>query len=457
MTIQSQAIASLENSITMLDLSLAPLLRLAENAETVFNAGSTGWLREVRLQGAYRVSHQAFPTRRDEDWRVTDVSILRKTHFQAPQAVTVTPQEIDTFSLTETKGSRLVFVNGHYAPQLSDISGLPEGVFVGNLEALPTEKAAELVNYLSAQSRSLDVFAALNDGGIADVAVIWAEKNVTIAEPIHLLFVSKPEEQPVALQCRCVAIAEAGASLNLVEYYGAIAQGCSDRDGQLYFNNTLTEVWVKPNAKLNHVRIQREAGAGIQIGNTAIAQSQDSSYHITEINMGAQLSRHSLTINQEGNNTETILKGLTLLGGEQISDTHSTVNLKHPYGTVDQLHKCIVDGSARSIFNGKVDVPQNAQMTNAAQLNRNLLLSPNARVDTKPELQITADNVKCAHGATVSQLENDEIFYLRSRGLNEHDARHLLIDAFAAEIIDNITIPSLKEGLVNCVACRTFD
>jgi Fe-S cluster assembly protein SufD len=457
MAIEPQAIASLENSITMLDLSLAPLLRLAENASPVFNAGSTGWLREVRIQGAYRVAHQAFPTRRDEDWRVTDVSILRQTLFQAPEAVEVAPYELDTFSLAETKSSRIVFVNGIYAPQLSDTSGLPEGVFVGNLEALPTEQAAELVNYLSAQSRSLDVFAALNDAGVSDLAVVWAAKNVVVDQPIHLLFIGKPLERPLAIQSRCVVIAESGSSLNLVEYYGAIAQGCSDRDGQLYFNNALTEAWVKPNAKLNHVRIQREAGAGIQIANTAIAQSQDSSYHLTEINMGAQLSRHTLTINQEGSNTETILKGLTLLGGEQVSDTHSAVNLKHPYGTVDQLHKCIVDGSARSIFNGKVDVPQNAQMTNAAQLNRNLLLSPKARVDTKPELQITADNVKCAHGATVSQLENDEIFYLRSRGLNEYDARHLLIDAFAAEIIDNITIPSLNEGLVNCVACRTID
>jgi Fe-S cluster assembly protein SufD len=146
-----------------------------------------------------------------------------------------------------------------------------------------------------------------------------------------------------------------------------------------------------------------------------------------------------------------------MVGGDQISDTHTSVNLNHPYGTVNQLHKCLIDGSARAIFNGKVDVPQLAQMTNAAQLNRNLLLSPKARVDTKPELCITADNVKCAHGATVSQLEGDEIFYLRSRGLNEHDARHLLIDAFAAEIIDTIKITSLKEGLVNCVACRTID
>lgn len=456
-TASEQAIAAMENNITMLDLSLAPLLRLAEINDPVFNTGSAGWLREVRIQGAYRVSHKAFPTRKDEDWRVTDVSVLRKTHFRQAAQTSLQPHELEVFALEEAAASRIVFVNGIFAPEFSDTSTLPDGIYVGNLAGLSAERAADLVNYLSQQSRNLDVFASLNDAGIQDVAVIWADKNVVVEQPIHILFVGKPEDQPVVMQSRCVAIAESGSSLNFVEYYGAATQGCSDHDQQLYFNNAVTEVWVKANAQINHVRIQREGGSGIQIGNTAIAQAQDSRYHLTEVNMGAQLSRHTLTVNQEGVQTETILKGLTMVGGEQISDTHTAVNLQHPHGTVDQLHKCIVDGSARSIFNGKVDVPQNAQMTNAAQLNRNLLLSPKARVDTKPELQITADNVKCTHGATVSQLEDDEIFYLRSRGLNEYDARHLLIDAFAAEILKSVNIPSLKNGLTNCVACRTID
>lgn len=455
-TASEQAIAAMDN-ITMLDLSLAPLLRLAEGSNPVFNTGSAGWLSEVRVQGAYRVSHKTFPTRKEEDWRVTDVSVLRKTYFSQAAQASLQPHEIDVFALEETAASRIVFVNGVYASEFSETSALPDGLYVGNLAGLSAERAAGLVNYLSQQSRNLDVFASLNDAGVKDVAVIWADKNVVVEQPIHILFIGKPEDHPVAMQSRCVAIAESGSSLNFVEYYGAATQGCSDQDQQLYFNNALTEIWVKENAQIKHVRIQREGGSGIQIGNTAIAQAKDSRYRLTEVNMGAQLSRHTLTLNQNGSQTETILKGLTMVGGEQISDTHTAVNLQHPHGTVDQLHKCIVDGSARSIFNGKVDVPQNAQMTNAAQLNRNLLLSPKARVDTKPELQITADNVKCTHGATVSQLEDDEIFYLRSRGLNEYDARHLLIDAFAAEILDTVAIASLQTGLTNCVSCRTIE
>ncbi|MGB2924213.1 MAG: Fe-S cluster assembly protein SufD [Limnothrix sp.] len=456
-TSKDQAIATSSDNVTMLDSSLAPLLRLAENATPVFNTGSIGWLQEVQVQGAYRVSHRTFPTRREEDWRVTDVSILRNTQFHAATSTSIEAYEMDAFELAETKESRLVFVNGIYCEALSNVSALPAGLFVGSLSELSTERAAELVNYVSQQSRKLDVFASLNDSGVKDFAVIWADKNVTVEQPIQVVFIGKPEAQPIAIQSRCVAIAESGSSLSFVEYYGAATQGCSDHDQQLYFNNALTEIWVKENAQIKHVRIQREGGSGIQIGNTAIAQAKDSRYYLTEVNMGAKLSRHTLTLNQNGAQTETILKGLTMVGGEQVSDTHTAVNLQHPHGTVDQLHKCIVDGSARSIFNGKVDVPQNAQMTNAAQLNRNLLLSPKARVDTKPELQITADDVKCTHGATVSQLEDDEIFYLRSRGLNEYDARHLLIDAFAAEILDTVAIASLQTGLTNCVACRTIE
>jgi Fe-S cluster assembly protein SufD len=167
------------------------------------------------------------------------------------------------------------------------------------------------------------------------------------------------------------------------------------------------------------------------------------------------LYRNSLEIFQKGEQTQTQLNGLTLVSGEQLADTHSAIFLTKPYGTTDQLHKCIIDDSAHAVFNGKIFVPKAAQLTNAAQLNRNLLLSPKARVNTKPELQITADNVKCSHGATVSQLEADEVFYLRSRGLTEADARYLLVDAFAAEILGRIPIESLRQRLTQCVACRT--
>ena len=219
----------------------------------------------------------------------------------------------------------------------------------------------------------------------------------------------------------------------------------------------MTEIWVEENAQIEHVRVQQESGESFHIGKSAIAQARDSRYTCTEVNFGGKLSRHNLEVYQTGEQTETRLNGLAMVKERQLADTHSLISLTKPYGTTDQLHKCIVDGSAHTVFNGKVLVPKAAQLTNAAQLNRNLLLSPKARVDTKPELQITADNVKCSHGATVSQLEPDELFYLRSRGLNENDARYLLIDAFAAEILERIPVESLRTQLSQLVARTTHE
>ncbi|MEH1948298.1 MAG: Fe-S cluster assembly protein SufD, partial [Nostoc sp.] len=194
-----------------------------------------------------------------------------------------------------------------------------------------------------------------------------------------------------------------------------------------------------------------EGAEAFHIGKTAIAQARDSRYTCHAITLGAKLSRHNLEILQTGEQTQTTLNGLTIISGKQLSDTHSAIALNYPHGISDQLHKCIVGDRAHAVFNGKVLVPKRAQLTNASQLNRNLLLSSKARIDTKPQLEITADNVKCAHGATVSQLEDDEIFYLQSRGIDENDARKLLINAFAAEIINQIPVPSLREILLNTV------
>lgn len=441
MATNDKAIASLENAITMTDDALHPLLSLAEQQTTVFNQGSAGWLKELRVQGAYKVAHSTFPTRRDEDWRVTDISLVKNTEFVAPETIELPVSNLEAEFIAEAH-YRLVFVNGQFSEAHSHTKDLPKGLTVGNLASLSAEQAETLINYLGNNSRELDVFAALNNAGFQDVAVIWAEKDVIVDEPIQVLFINVAGDQATALQTRCLAIASPFSKFSLVEQY--IGQGSNETT---YFNNALTEIFVQDSAAINHVRVQQETSAGAHIANTVVAQAENSRYYINEINLGGKLNRHTLTIKQAGAQTETTLKGLALLDGEQICDTHSDVQLNYPHGTVDQLHKCIVDDAARSVFNGKVSVPQAAQMTNAAQLNRNLLLSPKARVDTKPELEITADNVKCAHGATVSQLEPDEIFYLRSRGLDDNAARSLLVDAFATEIVAAIAIPSLEDKI----------
>jgi len=423
---------------------LATLLEQCRQ-ETVVEAD---WLQELRDSAAAIVQELAIPSKREEEWRFTDLSSLLQVQFQAvePQSIPSLQQlDISSLTLPETAQSCLVFINGVYAPQLSAVTGLPTGIFVGNLAELPPEYTSRIQDYLGKQQGASEVFTALNTAGLTDVAVIWATKDTIIEQPIHLLFVSTTEEVPIIYQPRTLVVAEAGSQLHLIENYRANIESCPDTPiNKPYFTNQVTEIWVEENAAVTHTRNQREAIDGFHIGKTAIAQARNSRYTGNAINIGAKLSRHNLEIWQTGEGTETTLNGLTMISGEQLADTHSAIALNHPHGTSNQLHKCIVEDSAHAVFNGKVFVPHEAQFTNAAQLNRNLLLSPKARVDTKPQLEITADQVKCSHGATVSQLEDDEIFYLQSRGLNEVDARHLLIDAFIAEILDYIPIASLR-------------
>ena len=397
------------------------------------------WLQNIREQSASWVSRLGLPTTKDEEWRFTDIAPLLDLDLAAPISrdnLEITLDEIAT--IPEAQETRLVFVNGNYAAQLSNTTGLPEGIYVGNLTNLPEAFCKYFRPFLATQPGKEEVFTSLNTASISDVAIIWAAPNTVVEKPIHLLFLSVAGESVTISQPRGWIVAEKNCQLTIIEEYTGTSP---------YLTNAVTEIWLGENAQINHTRLQSESLTAYHIGKTAVNQKSDSRYTLTEINLGGKLSRHTPEIHQDGAQTETNLNGLTIAKEEQTTDTHSVINLNHPHGITDQLHKTIVSDRAHAIFNGKVFVPKPAQLTNASQLNRNLLLSPKARVNTKPELQITADNVKCSHGATVSQLEADEIFYLRSRGLTEDDARQLLIDAFVAEIIDRIPLKSVQQKI----------
>ncbi|MGK7895961.1 MAG: Fe-S cluster assembly protein SufD [Xenococcus sp. (in: cyanobacteria)] len=397
------------------------------------------WLQNIREQSASWASRLTLPTTKDEEWRFTDISELLDLDLVAPISrgdLEIALDEITT--IPEAEETRLVFVNGNYAAQLSNTVGLPEGIYVGNLTNLPEAFGKYFRPFLATQPGKEEVFTSVNTASISDVAIIWAAPNTVVEKPIHLLFLSVTEESVTISQPRSWIVAEKNCQLTIIEEY----TGSSS-----YLTNAVTEIWLGENAQINHTRLQGESLTAYHIGKTAVNQKTDSRYSLTEINLGGKISRHTPEIHQDGAQTETSLNGLTIAQEEQTADTHSVINLNHPHGITDQLHKTIIGDRAHAIFNGKVFVPKPAQLTNASQLNRNLLLSPKARVNTKPELQITADNVKCSHGATVSQLEADEIFYLRSRGLTENDARQLLIDAFIAEIIERIPLKSVQQKI----------
>ena len=423
------------------DVFLSKILQQRPDAPTDKLDKETGeWLTNLREQSASWVSRLNVPTKKEEEWRFTDISEILDLDIVAPAPLNYK----DDLPLFLTEGdTRLVFVNGVYQEELSDTSGLPEGIYVGNLTNLPEVYCKYFRPFLGTINGKEEVFTSLNTASISDVAIIWAAPNTVVEKPIHLLFVSVAKGSITISQPRGWIVAERNCQLTITEKYSGVSS---------YLTNAVTEVFLGENAQINHTRLQQESNTAYHIGKTAVSQQKDSRYTLTEINLGGKLSRHSPQVYQEGQQTETNLNGLTVAKDKQTADTHSVISLQHPYGTTDQLHKCIVSDRAHTIFNGKVFVPKPAQLTNASQLNRNLLLSPKARVDTKPELQITADNVKCSHGATVSQLEPDEIFYLRSRGLSEDDARQLLVDAFVTEIIERIPVESVRENIKTVIS-----
>lgn len=411
-------------------------------------------LQKVRDAAAECVRNSSFPTVRDEEWRFTDLSSLLQLRLKLPE-IDESKIELSDFILPvkspEQLPFRLVFVNGVFAPHLStvrspNLPSLPIELYAGNLSDVPEAYRARINDILSKQKPQNDVFAALNEASLVDAAVVFLPANLSVEMPIHLLFLTVPGASPTISQPRCLIVAERGSKVGaIVEDYATIGKVPA-------FTNAVTEVFVGENAEVNHVRLQRESWDVFHVGKSSIEQSRNSRYACHAISMGSKISRHNLDVVQRGEGTETTLNGLTSAFGEQLADTHSSIGFNHPHGTSRQLHKCIIGNKARAVFNGKVFVPKAAQLTDAGQLSRNLLLSPRARVDTKPQLEIVADNVKCSHGATVSQLEDDELFYLQSRGLDLETSRYLLIDAFAAEILDRLPVLGVAKMLSTCVA-----
>lgn len=402
---------------------------------------ATPWLQTLQNQAIAFLQEETIPSRKDEEWRFTNLSGLLEHQFIAASGQQPSI-DINDFNLPEAK-QRLVFVNGIYHSEFSQISDTT-GLFVGNL-AGSIEHHLLIETYLGKQPGGEEIFTALNTTGLQDAAIIWAEANSINNDPIHILFIATGG-QLLAIQPRVLAVAGRNSQLTIVEEYlhAATPNSC-----QLI--NAVTEVFVAENAQVNHVHIQDEDRAAFHIAKTAVSQAQDSQYHGYSISLGSQLSRHNWEIFQGGKQTTTTLNGLAMIGDQQVADTHSKIALNYPHGQTNQLHKCIVNGKAHGIFNGKVLVPQAAQQTNANQLSRTLLLSPQARIDTKPQLEITADDVKCSHGATISQLSDDEMFYLQSRGLNPATSRTLLINAFAIEVINSIPVASIRDRLRSAV------
>ncbi|MDP1832387.1 MAG: Fe-S cluster assembly protein SufD [Geothrix sp.] len=392
----------------------------------------------LREAAELRLAGRELPTTSDEDWKYTDLKALAGIAFGPAPRATV---DISGYLLPEMVGTRQVFVNGRHAPHASCASAVPAGV-----RFFPMSAASEACHSLGTvgNGAAKSLFEDLNTARFEDGAVILVPKNLKVALPLHLLFITEAEA-PAAVFPRVLVVLERGAELELVEEHHGTGT---------YLSCPMVEIRVAEGALLRHERVQREGPESFHLGTLKAEVAKGGQYHSRTLSFGARLSRQQPWVRLAEGAAAT-LDGLALLDGHQVADTHSFLHHAEPHATSHQLHKCIVDGQARAIFNGQIRVAPGAQGTDAKQQSRNLLLSGSARVDTKPQLEIYADDVKCSHGATVGQLDPDELFYLQSRGLNADDARNLLTYGFAADVFTRIPVASLRRVLRHLVMART--
>ena len=418
--------------------------------------GGVAWLADVMQAARAAAGRLPVPTPRDEAWRFTDVAQLARQSWLVEAAPAALPDAaaLQPMLIAEAAGARLVFVDGVFASGLSDTRALPAGLQVlplsGVLAASCASGADEVVRSHLGRHAAFesDFFSAVNTARLSDGAAVVCSSGVRVSGAVHLLFLSTGKPAPIALHPRVLVVAGAGSELTVVEEYASLGES-------IVFTNAVAECVVEANASLHHVRLQRENGVSFHVGRRAVSVARDARYRSVSLDIGARLSRLDLAATLDGEGAHAQLDGLALLDARQHSDSHTLLDHAKPHGTSRQLHKCVCDGGSHAVFNGRILVRPDAQRTDSAQQSRGLLLSPKAQINAKPQLEIFADDVKAAHGATVGQLDGDELFYLASRGLPRAQARKLLTYAFAAEVIERIPVRSLVSKLAAQVMARS--
>ena len=398
------------------------------------------WLRELRREAFARFCEAGFPTTHDEDWRFTGVSAIANTEYELARE---THSAISLAQLApwrrEGAGCQLVFVNGHFAPELSLAKPLPAGVRVAGLaQALSSEGGLveqHLGRYLD-QHR--DSFAALNTAFAEDGAVVHVPRGVVVEEPIWLLFVATANGSPVMSHPRNLIVVDEDSQVAIVEEYVSLGAGDALCD---VFCNAATELVAGDNAVVSHYRIEREQAGTRNISTLRIQQGRSTNIATHSVLLGGTLVRNNVHTVLAGEGGECLINGVFLGGGEEHIDNYMLVEHASPHCSSRQFYNGILDGKSHGVFHGRIIVHKDAQKTDAKQTNRNLLLSDDAQIDTKPQLEIHADDVKCTHGATIGQIDEEALFYLRSRGVGEVSARRLLLLAFAGECMAR-----MKEG-----------
>lgn len=404
--------------------------------------GRGGRMNNIRQEAMEFFEKSGFPTKKNEEWKYTDVSAIANTNFRYEATASgenISAEELNSFLLACDNINRLVFVNGHFNENLSFIK---EANNI-SIETLNENLQNELLNnyFNSAIDFKQDGFTALNSALAYDGALIIVSASAVIEKPIHIININDSRKEGTASHTRNIIVAEKGSKASFILSYHSL------NDDNSGFTNVATEIFCQQNSNIEVDIVQMEDNINFHINNLNAVQERHSNLSVSTISLNGGLIRNNLHVKLNGSNCETHLYGLYIASGNQLIDNHTMIDHAVPHCQSNELYKGIAKDKATAVFNGKVFVRPDAQKTNAFQENKNILLSDDANIYAKPQLEIYADDVKCSHGATTGQLDEDAMFYIRSRGIGEEKARALLINAFAKDVIEKINIPALRETL----------
>jgi Fe-S cluster assembly protein SufD len=402
------------------------------------------WLFPLRKAGMARFAELGFPSLHDEDWRFTNMAPLVKLPFRpALEAAQdeLTADRLREFTFGQLEATRMVFVNGHFRPDLSSRAIQQEGILVKSLGAALGENADLLEKHLGRYAQDpTNSFSALNSAFFQDGGFIHLGPGKVLDKPVHLVFVSTTAEAGTTTHPRNLIVLEKSSKATVIESYVSTVKSA-------YFTNAVAELVVEENARLEHCKFQDESLSAFHIAAVHAHLGRNANLIAHSFATGARLSRNNIRTNLAAEGVECVLNGLYITRDDQLADHHMIVEHAQPHCNSHEYYNGILDGRSRGVFHGRILVRQPAQKTDAKQTNKNLLLSDEATADTKPQLEIYADDVKCTHGATIGQLNDESIFYLRARGIGAERAKRMLIHAFAGEIIERIRYAPAREEL----------
>jgi Fe-S cluster assembly protein SufD len=414
--------------VTTATQNLGSYLDIFPAFETQAAGHDVPWVRKLRADAFARFCETGFPTTHDEDWRFTNVSAIARTPFRLAPIEQASKSELET-STFDGRGAQLFFVNGHFSPELSSI---PRELEVSSLRQQLAKNSQDLRphfgRYLDIQR---DPFCALNTAFAEDGAYVHIRRGVAVAEPIHLVFMSTATKQPTMSHPRNLLVFEDESEATVVEEYVSLGGGP-------VLCNSATELIAGENSTISHYMIEREHLEAFNVSTLRIQQGRSANVSSHSVLLGGGLVRNNVHPVLAGEGCECLINGLFVGHGRQHLDNYMHVEHASPHCSSRQFYNGILDGHAHGVFHGRIVVHKDAQKTDAKQTNRNLLLSDDAQIDTKPQLEIYADDVKCTHGATIGQIEETALFYLQSRGIDEASARRLLLLAFASECVERM-------------------